>query len=100
MKQRIENWNAVRAELEDVEVLFELAEEEDDFQAWQEVSEALHKLKAGVDRLELASLLNGQYDSANALLSIHPGAGGTESQDWAQMLLRMYSAGRKNRDTG
>ena len=60
LKQRIENWNAVRAELEDVEVLFELAEEEDDFQAWQEVSEALHKLKAGVDRLELASLLNGQ----------------------------------------
>ncbi|NLN17701.1 MAG: peptide chain release factor 2 [Firmicutes bacterium] len=91
LKQRIENWNAVRAELEDVEVLFELAEEEDDFQAWQEVSEALHKLKAGVDRLELASLLNGQYDSANALLSIHPGAGGTESQDWAQMLLRMYT---------
>jgi peptide chain release factor 2 len=96
LKQRIESWNAVRAELEDAEVLFELAEEDDDDQAWQEVSEALGKLTTGVDKLELASLLNGQYDSASALLSIHPGAGGTESQDWAQMLLRMYTRWAEN----
>jgi peptide chain release factor 2 len=91
LKQRIESWSAVSVEQEEVEILLELAEEEDDDQAWQEVAEALEKLTAGIDQLELSSLLNGKYDGANALLSIHPGAGGTESQDWAQMLLRMYS---------
>ena len=44
-----------------------------------------------MDRLELESLLSGEYDASNAILTIHPGAGGTESQDWASMLWRMYT---------
>jgi peptide chain release factor 2 len=76
--------------LEDHRVLLELATEHADVETLQEVSVGLDDLARKVRALELQTVLSGEYDKGNAILSINPGAGGTESQDWAQMLLRMY----------
>lgn len=91
LKRSIEQWEAVYRAYEDAQALYELVSEEPDEALEEELEGTLAKLERDVDRLELASLLNGEYDSSNAILSIHPGAGGTESQDWAEMLLRMYT---------
>lgn len=89
---------SVRQRLDDLEVTIALAEEDDDADLWAEAQEAERSLSAEVDRLELVVLFRGRYDAHSAIISIHPGAGGTESQDWANMLLRMYTrwAERKN----
>jgi peptide chain release factor 2 len=71
-------------------VLDQLLDESPDGEVERELTQALEKLEADVGRLELASLLAGQYDRNDAVASLHAGAGGTESQDWAEMLLRMY----------
>jgi peptide chain release factor 2 len=90
LKKKIDGWSTVHARQEDVALLLEMAVEEDDAAVIDEVAKDLKVLEKEVERLELATLLDGEYDGANAIISIHPGAGGTESQDWAQMLLRMY----------
>lgn len=97
LRRRIEAWSKVEAECEDATVLLELALEEDDKATFDEAVAAIESLADDVDRLELSALLRGEYDGANAILSIHPGAGGTESQDWAGMLLRMYTRWAENR---
>lgn len=74
----------------DIEVLIEMAAEEEDSDTAAEVVKDLEKLDTGVDDLEFRRMLSGDDDDKSALLTIHPGAGGTESQDWAQMLMRMY----------
>jgi len=76
--------------LEDAEVLIEMAREEDDGDLGPEIEEALDASSARIDRLELARMLSGPHDRGNAYLVINAGAGGTESQDWTEMLLRMY----------
>ncbi len=86
----MEGHAALRKALEDQEVLLELAVAEDDHTALQEVEQTLAELARKVRALELTTVLAGEYDKGNAILSINAGAGGTESQDWAQMLLRMY----------
>ena len=91
VKRRLERWQSAKTRLEDIEVLVELAAEEDDPAVWEEVSQDIKALGEDVAAIELETLLSGEYDRANAILSIHPGAGGTEAQDWAQMLLRMYT---------
>ena len=83
---------------EDAEVLLELGEEEEDQSLESEAAAVLDQLENEVADFELEQLLSGPYDGNSALLTIHPGAGGTESQDWAQMLLRMYS--RWSEDSG
>jgi len=75
---------------EDVSVLIELAEEEDDQSLEAEIAGGLTQLGAALDDLELKVMLSGPHDGKASIVSIHPGAGGTESQDWAQMLMRMY----------
>jgi peptide chain release factor 2 len=90
LKKKIDGWSTVHARQEDMALLLEMAVEEDDAAVIDEVAKDLKVLEKEVERLELATLLDGEYDGANAIISIHPGAGGTESQDWAQMLLRMY----------
>jgi peptide chain release factor 2 len=91
LKKKIDDWSLVNAKHEEIDLMLELAVEEDDAAIIAEVARDLKTLEKEVERLELATLLDGEYDDANAIISIHPGAGGTESQDWAQMLLRMYT---------
>jgi peptide chain release factor 2 len=67
-----------------------MAQEEEDAEAAKEVAEAIEKLESKVDDFELECMFSGEHDENNALLTIHAGAGGTEAQDWVDMLLRMY----------
>ncbi|MCD6550927.1 peptide chain release factor 2 [Thermotoga sp.] len=88
LKNISEDLKKVRSLFEDLEVAIELSEE--DMDMVQQAEEIVRELEKTVKKLELEIILNGKYDPSNAYLSVHPGAGGTESQDWAQMLLRMY----------
>ncbi len=76
--------------LEDLELLFEMAQEEQDDVTLLEVYRDIGKLERGIRNAELQRLLGGKHDAGNAIVTIHSGAGGTEAQDWADMLLRMY----------
>ncbi len=75
---------------EDIGAMIELVEEEGDPSMAQEITADIEKLSADVESLMLETLLRGEYDHNDAILSLHAGAGGTEAQDWTQMLLRMY----------
>ena len=75
---------------EDLAILIELVAEEDDAALEAEIATGLQRLRTALDGFELKIMLSGPHDGKAAILSIHPGAGGTESQDWAQMLMRMY----------
>jgi peptide chain release factor 2 len=89
-----DNLNAlsrINQELDDQITLIELGESEKDQSVITDAEEALRKLKADVARRELEALLSGEADNNNTYLEVHAGAGGTESQDWASMLLRMYT---------
>ena len=81
----------IEQELDDQLTMIELGEAEKDQKAVAEAEEALRKLKAEVARRELEALLSGEADANDTYLEVHAGAGGTESQDWANMLLRMYT---------
>jgi peptide chain release factor 2 len=81
---------ALRRRLDDTTVLNELAQSEDDEASEAEVVAELRALKKDIDALEVRTLLSGEYDERQALVQINPGAGGVDSQDWAEMLLRMY----------
>ncbi len=91
IKQVVEAWEDINQQLEEAKVMLELIGEEKDDSLQRELKNLLPYLIDKVEALELASLLDGEYDNNNAILTIHPGAGGTESQDWAEMLLRMYT---------
>jgi peptide chain release factor 2 len=75
----------------ETKLLAEMVQEEEDEDSRSEVSEGVDNLEAAVEKLDFQFLLSGEEDARGAMLEIHPGAGGTESQDWAQMLLRMYT---------
>ena len=91
LRSKIERYNEVKAMLEDCETLYEMAKEEGDHEELlNEAFESLKPMMKELQDFELETLLNGQYDANNAIISIHPGAGGTEGQDWAEMLYRMY----------
>jgi peptide chain release factor 2 len=81
----------IERELDDQLTLIELGEAEKDQRAIADAEEALKRLKAEVDRRQVEALLSGEADSNDSYLEVHAGAGGTESQDWANMLLRMYT---------
>ena len=80
-----------RSAVDDAQATLELYELEPDEDLLQEAQNGLNQLRQGLDRWELERLLNGEYDKEGAVLSINAGAGGTDAQDWAQMLLRMYT---------
>ena len=86
----MDRWQKLSGQVEEVLSLLDLAAEADDAEVLQEVEVEAAKLALELEHFELEALLGGKMDAANALMSIHPGAGGTESQDWAHMLLRMY----------
>jgi peptide chain release factor 2 len=97
VKDRITTLNSLRDHYEELEVLEELmAEEGEDSQLEEEYKEKLSELTGLLEKLEFKLKLSGKYDANNAILSIHPGAGGTESQDWAEILLRMYTRWAEN----
>ncbi len=89
-KKIIEKWNVMEGKTEDLETLYELASEERDQDVLEEIEVGVKVLDKLLEEATLQSLLSGPDDTKNAILSIHPGAGGTESQDWAEMLMRMY----------
>jgi peptide chain release factor 2 len=78
------------SQAEDLQVMLELAAEADDGSLDAEIADGVAGLRRALDEFELKVMLSGSHDGKPAVLSIHPGAGGTESQDWAQMLMRMY----------
>lgn len=88
----IDAWKALDKESEDLDIFAQLAEEEKDAASLAEVESQATALQERVRELELKKMLSGEDDARPAIISIHPGAGGTESQDWASMLLRMYLA--------
>ncbi len=90
IKKRLKVISELEEKFDDAEVYMELAEEEDD-NLKEELTVTFTELEKALEKLELKLRLNEPYDDHNAILAIHPGAGGTESQDWAEMLLRMYS---------
>lgn len=90
IKKRLSVISDLEEKFEEAEVYFELAEEEDE-SFKEELTVTFSELERELEKLELKLRLNEPYDDHNAILSIHPGAGGTESQDWAEMLLRMYT---------
>ncbi|MBP1577086.1 MAG: peptide chain release factor 2 [Oscillospiraceae bacterium] len=91
LKTRMEQYDSMVSLYEDALTLIELAGEEGDESVFEEIDEMSRKLFANMDEMKLSALLTGQYDSSNAILAFHAGAGGTEAQDWTQMLYRMYT---------
>lgn len=91
LKDRVSAFQALAGAHEDLSVLLALGEEEDDEAVAGEVAGELKNLRRRVEETELEVLLSGPYDRDNAIISLHAGAGGTEAQDWVQMLLRMYT---------
>ena len=91
LKNVVDKWEAFSKEINDLADLVELAEEAQDDEISAEIAASLDKMTGELEALELESMLAGPDDQKDAILAIHPGAGGTESQDWAQMLLRMYT---------
>jgi peptide chain release factor 2 len=81
--------NSLRRRMEDLAVLIEWAQSGEDVGA--DLQRGLNELQQEVEAAEVKKMLGGEYDRSNAIITIHPGAGGTESQDWAEMLLRMYT---------
>ncbi len=91
LQQSLEAHQRMLSLLEDSEVLLELAQEESDKATAKEVEASLAKLEAGLSRLEAQRLLGGPDDQRDAIVAINAGAGGTDAQDWAEMLLRQYT---------
>lgn len=90
LKSVVQEFSTLEEGLENSEVLFEMYKEESDEDTYQELIEQLNTLQQIANDFELKMLLSGEFDANNAILELHPGAGGTESQDWGEMLLRMY----------
>lgn len=90
LERELQQWHDIETKLEDMNTLLELADESGDGGLEQELSSELDRFEPLLAALRVEHLLSGDLDQNNAILAIHPGAGGTESQDWAQMLLRMY----------
>ena len=90
LKEIVNGIHDIETQKENVDVLFEMLKEEPDEETEKELIAALKTLETDVTQFELKMLLDDEHDANNAILELHPGAGGTESQDWGQMLLRMY----------
>lgn len=90
LKDCVEGFNQLKGEYEDIETLLEMGYEEEDPSLIPEIEEAMNSFIKDFEELRISTLLSGEYDKDNAILTLHAGAGGTESCDWASMLCRMY----------
>lgn len=91
IKAKTENYKKVKSELENVIDLNELLSIEADESLENELMKSIRNIEKDIEKIEINTLLSGKFDSNNAIITLHPGAGGTESCDWAQMLYRMYT---------
>lgn len=91
LKNKVAEYDALLESYDDAIALIELADEEEDLSLLEEAQSEVEKIKTNLEAQRLQTLLTGEYDSKNAILTFHAGAGGTEAQDWALMLYRMYS---------
>lgn len=91
LKGVIASYDKLRVQYDDLTVLVEMAIDEDDESVEDEIRAELERIKSELELQKLQTLLTGEYDSKNAILSFHAGAGGTEAQDWVEMIYRMYS---------
>lgn len=90
IQSKIDTYEELMEAIEDAEVMVELMEEEDDTTFYDSFKSSLDEIEEKATEFKLSTLLTGEYDDNNAIVSIHAGAGGTEAQDWADMLFRMY----------
>lgn len=90
LKSKVDEYDELLLEAEELEIMIELILDEDGFVEYEGVKKSLENLYKKADDFKLSTLLSGEFDENNAILSIHAGAGGLEAQDWAEMLLRMY----------
>ena len=91
LKTKVERYTALENLYEDTLVLIDMANEEEDETMLDDVTSSVLQIKSELESMTLETLLSGEYDGNNAILSLHAGAGGTEAQDWTEMLLRMYT---------
>lgn len=98
LQDQVNRWRGLEQRASDMSELLELVTEEEDEEVVAEVAADAARLRAELDKLELSLMLNGPHDASNAILSVHAREGGTEAQDWAQMLLRMYTRWAEEHD--
>ena len=91
LQQKVSRYEKLCSKWDDLMAICEMALEEDDDSMLDELKSDYAKLESDLESMRLSTLLSGEYDANNAILTLHPGAGGTEAQDWAQMLYRMYT---------
>ncbi len=91
MKSKVGAYNTLKNDFDDALVMIELADEEEDLSLLEDCTASVEKIEKDIEAMTLSTLLNGEFDNNNALLTFHAGAGGTEAQDWAEMLFRMYN---------
>ena len=91
LKDSFEGYDSLKSGLEDINILIEMADESDDASLVPEIEQEVTSFEEKMEEIRIETLLSGEYDSCDAILTLHAGAGGTESCDWCQMLLRMYT---------
>ena len=98
LKTKLEKFCSLQTQYEDLMILIDMGIEEKDAEIIPEIEDGFSKLKAEYTMLRLETLFTGQYDKNNAILTVHAGSGGTEAQDWAEMILRMYTRWGEKKD--
>ena len=91
IKSKTEDYKKIKSNLQDTIELNEILSIETDESLEKELNNSIKELEKNIEKLEINTLLSGKYDANNAIITLHPGAGGTESCDWVQMLYRMYT---------
>ena len=91
LKAKVTGYESLKSDYEDALVMIELADEEGDLSLLDDCAASVKDIETRVEDMTLSTLLSGEFDGKNALLTFHAGAGGTEAQDWAEMLFRMYN---------
>ena len=91
LKDTVERFESLESEFEDIDTMIQMAEEENDAELLPEIQEMLEHFSEDLDSLRIQTLLSGEFDRENAIVTLHAGTGGTESCDWVSMLYRMYT---------